>query len=234
MQDILSKVRRCVQDYGMIGPGDGVAAGLSGGKDSLLLVQALALLRGFYPVPYTLRAITIDNGIPGADFTPLADFCAALEVPHHIVKTDIAEVVFDIRQESNPCALCAKMRRGALHAAAVERGCRVVALGHHCDDAVATALMNLLYEGRFASFAPKTYLDRRDVTVIRPLLYVEEKDIAPYARRLPVMASPCPVNGQTKRQEAGALLRSLREKYPEIKQRIFHALQGTPGWAREK
>ncbi len=232
MQQILSLVRRCVQEYNMIGAGDGVAVGLSGGKDSLLLVQALALLRRFYPVPYSLQAITIDNGFPNVDFTPLADFCAALEVPYTIVKTDIAELIFDIRKESNPCSLCAKMRRGVLHGAAVERGCRVVALGHHYDDAVETALMNLLSGGRFASFAPKSYLSRRDVTLIRPLLYVHEKDVVPLARTLPVMKSPCPVDGKTNREDTKQLIKSLQKTYPQIKQRIFHALQQMPEWKK--
>ena len=230
MQHVLSLTRRCIQDYDMIQPGDGVAVGLSGGKDSLLLTLALTRLRAFYPVPFSLRAIAVDLGFPNTDFSGPARFCREIDLPFSVVKTNIAQIVFDIRKESNPCALCAKMRRGVLHRAAAESDCRTVALGHHYDDAVETALINLLFEGRFASFQPVSYLDRAGLRLIRPFLYVEEHSIVPQARQLPVVKSPCPVDGHTKRQEVKALLETLSKTYPQIKTRIFNALRKLPDW----
>lgn len=238
LQKILSHVRRCCEDYEMIKPGDRVAVGVSGGKDSLVLLSALAAMRRFYPVPYEVEAVTIDPGIEGMDFTPVSRLCETLGVPHTVVKTRLKEIIFDIRRESNPCSLCAKMRRGALHDAALARDCRVIALGHNRDDAVETLLLSEIYEGRISCFLPVTYLDRKDVTVIRPMIYVPEKLVRACARSmaLPVVENPCPANGNTKRQYVKELLRTLDRESPGLEERLFGAMQRLPleGWAKQR
>lgn len=228
LQRILSFVRRAVDDYGMIAEGDKIAVGISGGKDSLTLLASLAALRRFYPAKYELVALTVDMGFEGVDLAPIAEFCHALDVPFLVEKTDIAKVIFEIRRESNPCSLCAKMRRGALHARAKAEGCNKIALGHHFDDAVETFMLNLFHEGRLGCFSPVTYLSRRDLTLIRPLLYAQEKDVRYYVKRadppLPVMKSPCPEDGETERETMKVMLRDLERKYPGLRHRIFGAL----------
>lgn len=227
LQRILGFTRRAVDDYHMIEPGDRIAVGVSAGKDSLTLLTALAALRRFYPIPYELCAITVDMGFPGADFTPIADYCKALDVPYRVVSSDIAEIVFNIRKEKNPCALCANMRRGALNAAAKEWGCRRVALGHHFDDVVNTFMLNLFFEGRIGCFSPVTYLSRADLYLIRPLLYAQEKDVEYYVRhtpRLPVMASLCPENHATERENMKGLLHELEKNNKGLRYRIFGAI----------
>ena len=171
MKRMLSFVRRAVDDYNMIEDGDRIAVGISGGKDSLTLLEVLSELRRFYPKRFELVAITIDMGFEGSDFSYVAEFCRRLKVEYSIVKTDIAKIIFDVRKESNPCSLCAKMRRGSLHAEAVARGCNKVALGHHYDDAVETFMMNMFFEGRLGCFSPSSYLSNRQITLIRPMLY---------------------------------------------------------------
>ena len=202
MQHILGLVRRCVEDYNMIETGETVAVGVSGGKDSLLTLTALARLRAFYPKPFHVQAITLETGMPGMDFAPIADYCAALDVPYIRIAVPVYDIVFQERQEKNPCSLCAKLRRGSLHTALTERGIRKIALGHHYDDAVETLLMNLLFEGRIGCFQPVTYLDRTDITQIRPLLYCQEEDIRRVAARLrlPVVQNTCPMDGHSRRQ----------------------------------
>ena len=225
---ILSFTRRAVDDYGMIRPGDKIAVGVSAGKDSLTLLFALAALRRFYPVPFELIAITVDMGFAGGtDFSPVRRFCEQLDVPYHIVPTEIYKIIFEVRKESNPCSLCAKMRRGALNNAAKELGCTTVALGHHFDDAVDTFMLNLFFEGRIGCFQPVTYLSRQDLYVIRPMLYMPEKDIRYFAahNELPVVKSGCPANGNTEREEMKQLLTSLDRKYPGLRYRIFGAMQ---------
>ena len=228
-------VRRCVDDYEMISPGDRIAVGVSGGKDSLVLLSALAHLRRYYPTPFQLEAITVDAGFPGMDFGPVAALCERLEVPYTLVPTDIREIVFDVRQEENPCSLCAKMRRGALNTTLKARGCTKLALGHHFDDAVVTFAMSLLFEGRLNCFAPVTYMDRMDVTMIRPLLYIGEQRSANMAAalNLPVVKSTCPMDRTSKRREVKDLLDSLSLTYPDLRSRIFGAMQRLPlpGWA---
>ena len=234
MNKILSLVRRCVEDYEMIKPGDRVAVGVSGGKDSLMLLTALAKLREFYPVPFTVEAVTLDmghaDGRPGMDFSPVADYCAALDVPYTIVRSEIHHVIFDLRKEKNPCSMCAKMRRGALHGALQERGMTKIALGHHYDDAVETLFMSLIFEGRLSCFQPVTYLDRTGITQIRPMLYCGENLIRHTAQRLelPVVENPCPANGNTKRQEIKELIYELQGRYPGLKARAFGAMQRLP------
>ena len=223
-------VRRCVEDYDMIAPGDTVAVGVSGGKDSLVLLLALNELRRYYPKPFSLEAITVELGFEGMDFTPVAELCTSLGVPYTRLKTDIKEVVFDVRKEDNPCSLCAKMRRGALCTALSERGITKLALGHHFDDAVETFLMSLLYEGRIGCFEPVTYLSRSGVTQIRPMLYVGEKAISYFAAAydLPVIHNVCPADKHTKRQEVKDLISGLQAQYPDLKTKIFGAMQRYP------
>ena len=238
MQKILSLVRRCVEDYDMIQAGDTVAVGVSGGKDSLALLVALARLARFYPKPFTVEAFTIDMGIEGMDFSGVEALCRELGVPYHIIPTQINKVIFETRKEKNPCALCAKMRRGRLHTALQEHGIRKIALGHHYDDAIETMLMNLLFEGRIGCFQPVTYLDRSGITQIRPLLYCHEDDIRRVVARegLPVVENPCPADGSSRRQEVKELIASLENTYPDLKQKIFGAVQRYPlyGWNLEE
>ncbi len=238
MQHILSLVRRCVEDYDMIEAGETVAVGVSGGKDSVLTLAALAQLRRFYPKRFDVTAVTIDSGTPGMDFSPIADLCRQLEVPYYVEPVPIYEVVFEARREKNPCSLCAKFRRGALSTKLNELGISKIALGHHYDDAVETMLMSLFIEGRVSCFQPVTYLDRTGVTQIRPMLYVQEREVRGAVRRLglPVVENPCPANGSTKREEMKALLRELDRQFPGVKKKIFGAIQRYPlyGWSREE
>lgn len=238
LNDFTGVVRKAVDDYHMILPGDRVAVGLSGGKDSMLLLRALAHLKSYYPAPFELEAVTVELGFEGMDFSPVAALCAELGVPFTCRKTDIKEVVFDVRQEDNPCSLCAKMRRGALNGILNERGLNKLALGHHFDDAVETFLMSLLFEGRLSCFRPVTYLDRSGVTQIRPLVYAGEKKIAAVARALalPVVENPCPMDKTSKRHEIKQLLAAMSADYPDMKSKIFGAMQRLPlkGWAVEK
>ena len=234
MNKILSLTRRCVEDYEMIAPGDRIAVGVSGGKDSLMLLAVLAKLREFYPIPFTVEAITLDmghaDGRPGMDFSPIARFCEELQVPYTILNSEIHHIIFDVRREKNPCSMCAKMRRGALHTALLERDIHKIALGHHFDDAVETFFLSLFYEGRLSCFQPVTWLDRTGISQIRPLLYCGEGHIRHVAQRegLPVVHNPCPANGFTKRQEVKDLVKELGERYPNLKSRVFGAMQRLP------
>ena len=227
MKRILSYTRRAVDDYEMIHEGDKIAVGISAGKDSLTLLYALAGLRRFYPKKFELVAITVDMGFEGMDFTPIRELCDKLDVPYIVAKTEISRIIFDVRKEKNPCSLCAKMRRGALHNAAKEAGCNVVALGHHFDDVVETFMLNLFYEGRIGCFQPVTYLSRKDITVIRPMVYMPEKDVRYFANRveLPVIKSPCPADGNTERESMKQLLHTLERENKGLRYRIFGALQ---------
>ena len=237
MQKILSLLRRCVEDYDMIQPGDRVAVGVSGGKDSLVLLAALARLAKFYPKTFTVEAFTVDLGLAGMDHSPVQAYCDGISVPYHLIPTEIGKVLFETRREKNPCALCAKMRRGRLHEAMLEAGFSKVALGHHYDDAVETFFLSLFYENRLSCFRPVTYLDRMGVTQIRPMLYVSEGMIRDAADRLalPVVRNTCPVDGYTKRQEVKELAAALGKKYPGVKNSVFTAMQRLPleGWGVE-
>ena len=234
MQHILGLVRRCVEDYSMIAPGDRIAVGVSGGKDSMLTLAALVRLREFYPVPFTVEAITLEMGMPGMDFTPVAELCESWGVPYTRISVPVYEIVFEARGEKNPCSLCAKLRRGSLNTALVEKGISKIALGHHYDDAVETLLMNLLFEGRIGCFEPVTYLDRTGITQIRPMLYCHEYEIRRAVKLLglPVVENTCPADGTSRRQEVKELIRDLEKKYPHLKQRLFGAVQRYPlsGW----
>lgn len=234
MERILSLTRRCVEDYQMIAPGDRIAVGVSGGKDSLVLLLALSRLREFFPVPFELEAVTLDPGAAEGrtppDFTPVGDFCRKLGVPYTVVPTELQHVIFDVRKEKNPCSMCAKMRRGALNRAILDRGLSKLALGHHYDDAIETFYMSLIFEGRLSSFQPVTFLDRTGVTQIRPLLYCGESLIKSAAQRLslPVVKNPCPADGNTRRQEIKELVAELQSRYPGLKARTFGAMQRLP------
>ena len=226
LQRILSFTRRAVDDYAMITAGDKIAVGISGGKDSMALLSALAAMRRFYPIPYSLCAITVDMGFPDADFSSIARYCEEVDVEYRVEKTDIAEIIFDVRKESNPCSLCSKMRRGVLHSVAKEMGATRVALGHHFDDAVDTFMLNLFFEGRIGCFSPVSYLSRSDLYLIRPLLYAPEKDIAYFMRHatIPTVDSSCPENKNTERENIKNLLLKLEKDYPGLRHRIFGAL----------
>ena len=226
LQQLMSYARRAIDDYNMISDGDRIAVGISGGKDSLTLLYALHGLKRFYPLPFELEAITIDLGHPGFDVSKIRQLCEEMEIPYTVVKTDIAQIIFEERKESNPCSLCAKMRKGALNEAIKKTGCNKVAYAHHKDDIIETMMLSLIYEGRFYSFSPKTYLDRMDLTVIRPLMYVNEADIKGFRNKydLPVVKSPCPADGYTKREYAKNLLRQLNLENPGAKERMFSAI----------
>lgn len=226
MKRMLSFVRRAVDDYGMIEEGDRIAVGVSGGKDSLALLATLSEMRRFYPKSFEIYAVTVDMGFEGGDFSEVEEFCRRYGVKYKIVKTEIAKIIFDVRRETNPCSLCAKMRRGSLHAAAAELGCNKVALGHHFDDAVETFMMNLFFEGRLGCFSPVTYLSNRQITLIRPMIYATEKDVRYFAgrERLPVSASLCPEDKATERENIKKLLSELEKGNRGIRHRIFHAM----------
>ena len=227
LKRILSFTRRAVDDYQMIEEGDRIAVGVSAGKDSLTLLYALAELRRFYPKRFELVAITIDMGFPNADFTPVREFCERLDVPYHVFPSEIYKIIFEVRKEKNPCSLCAKMRRGALHNAAKSIGCNRVALGHHFDDAVETFMLNLFYEGRIGCFSPVTYLSRADLHLIRPMIYLPEKDVRYFAAHteLPVVKSSCPADGNTEREAMKQLLATLDREHKGLRYRIFGAMQ---------
>ena len=230
MQRMMGLVRRCAADYQMIAPRDRIAVGVSGGKDSMTLLYLLAALREYYPEPFELTAITIDMGLPGMDFSPVEALCERLRVPYHTVKTEIGPIIFDYRKEKNPCSMCAKMRRGALNQALLTQGFHKVALGHHYDDAVETFLMSLIFEGRLSCFQPVTYLDRTGVTQIRPMLYLTEGMIRNFVEReqLPVVHNVCPADKHTKREEIKQLIVQLQKQYPDLKNRVFGAMQRLP------
>ena len=228
-------VRRAVDDYGMIEAGDRIAVGVSGGKDSMVLLAAMKHLQTYYPKPFELAALTIEIGFPDMDYGPVAEYCKSLDIPYVQIKTDIREIVFDIRKESNPCSLCAKMRRGALNTAMKEHGFNKLALGHHFDDAVETFMMSLLFEGRLNCFKPVTYMSRMDVTQIRPMVYAGELRIANLAESLglPVVHNTCPEDESSKRAEIKGMLADMAKTYPDLKTKVFGAMQRLPldGWA---
>lgn len=229
MQKMMGLVRRCVDDYNMIEAGDRIAVGVSGGKDSLVLLVLLAGLKKYFNKPFELEAITIDMGL-GMDYSEIQALCDQWEVPYTVIKTEIAPIIFDYRKEKNPCSMCSKMRRGALNQAIVDKGFNKLALGHHYDDAVETFVMSLIYEGRISCFQPVTNLDRTGVIQIRPMLYIHEKTVDNFAKRmeLPVLENRCPVDKETKREEIKKLIYDLSATYPDLRERIFGAMQRYP------
>lgn len=234
LQQLLSYTRKAVDDYQMIEEGDKIAIGISGGKDSLTLLYALSGLKRFYPKSFELEAITVNMGFPELDFSKVSSLCQELGVNYTVVETEIAPIIFEHRKESNPCSLCAKMRKGAFNSKAKELGCNKEAYAHHYDDVIETMMMSLIYEGRFHCFSPVTHLSKSNITLIRPLIYVEEKDIKGFrnAMKLPVVENPCPVDGYTKRETTKQLIKNLGYESPGLRQRLFHAIQTSEiiGW----
>ncbi len=226
LQKLLSLTRQAIDTYGMIEENDKIAVGISGGKDSLTLLYALSHLRRFYSRKFDVVAVTVDLGFNNLDLEEIREFCKKLDVEYHIIKTQIAEIVFQVREESNPCSLCAKMRKGALNDAVKELGCNKVAYAHHKDDLLESMMMSFLFEGRIHTFAPVTYLDRSKLTVIRPLLFLYEGDVKGFVKeyQLPVVKSPCPVDGSTKREDMKNLIKEINYKYPGSKTRMLHAI----------
>ena len=236
LQQVLSYVRRAIDDYHMIEDGDKIAVGISGGKDSLTLLYALNSLRIFYPKKFDIHAVTVDLGFNNLNLDAIKGLCKNFGIEYTIVKTDIANIIFNERKESNPCSLCAKMRKGALNDAIKAAGCNKVAYAHHKDDVVETMMMSLIYEGRFHTFSPVTYLDRTEITVIRPLIYMTEADVIGFVNKnnVPVVKSPCPADGHTKREYVKELLREINHETPGVKSRMFTAITTSTlkGWDR--
>ena len=239
MQDILGYMRKAITDYHMIEDGDTIAVGVSGGKDSVVLLAGLARLQRFIGISYTLVAITLDPGFGGhqEDYSPIAKLCEQYGIQYVVKRTGMGEIIFDIRKEKNPCSLCARMRRGALHDTAKEYGCNKIALGHHFDDAVETFFMNLLQEGRIGCFSPVSYLSRKDLTMIRPLVFASEREIRNAAIRehLPIVKSKCPVDGVTNRQKTKEWLVQMEQEYPGLRKRVFGAMKraNIDGWGTD-
>ena len=234
MRRMLSFARKCVDDYHMIEDGDVIAAGVSGGKDSLTMLAVLRALSVFYPKRFTLKAITVDMGFEGADFDGIRRFCDDLDVEFILLPSQLGHIIFDLRKESNPCSLCAKMRRGMLNEAAVAAGCNKVALGHHFDDLIETFFLALIHEGRLGAYPPVTYLSNTGLKVIRPMSYAQEKDIKYFVRHneIPVFNNPCPANKQTQREETKRQIALLEKQYKGVKHRIFGAMKkaNVDGW----
>lgn len=228
MQKVLGSMRKAIQRYGMIRDGDRILVGVSGGKDSLVLLQGLTQLRKFIGIDYNVVGVTIDPCFGGkkGDYSAVAELAGRLGIEYRVIETQIAEIVFDVRKEPNPCSLCARMRRGALHDTAVILNCNKVALGHNYDDAVETFVMNLFTEGRLGCFSPVTYLSNKNITVIRPLVLAEEREIRRTARRcaLPVIKSACPADGHTNRQKTKDFLADMERKDHGFKDRLFGAM----------
>lgn len=234
LQKLYSYTRKAIDDFQMIKENDSIAVGISGGKDSLTLLYALAGLRRFYPVHYSLTAITVDLGYPDFDLTEIKALCQKLDVPYHIIPTQIGTIIKEQNKKNSPCSLCAKLRKGALNQAVIELGCNKVAYAHHKDDIIETMLLSLMFEGRFYAFPPVTHLDRSNLDVIRPLMYVPEVDVIGFKNHynLPVVKNPCTFDGKTKRQYAKDLLQQLNKDHPGVKNRLFTAIinGNIPDW----
>lgn len=235
LQQLMSRTRKAVDDYNMINDGDIIAVGISGGKDSLSLLAALAGMRRFYPKKFSLLAVTCNIGFNNMNFDKIREFCENLDVPYYIIDTDISKIVFDDRNEENPCSLCAKMRKGAMNDFIKTHQCTKIAYAHHMDDVVDTFMMSLIYEGRIHTFRPVTYLDKSGVTVIRPFIYMKEADVIGFvnANNIPVLKSTCPVDGYTKRQFVNDKLNELNHDAPGVRERMFTAIcNSVEGWIR--
>ncbi len=237
MQKILGYMRKAIQEFDLIQDGDKIAVGVSGGKDSIVLLKGLIMLKRFIGIDYDIVAITLDPGFNGvwADYTPIQEMCDEFGIKYDLRRTQIGEIIFDVRKESNPCSLCARMRRGALHDAAKDNGCNKIALGHHYDDAVETFVMNLFNEGRLGCFSPKSYLSRKDITLIRPLVFTPERDIVKACNKnnITVLKSKCPADGYTSRQKTKDFLKEREKIDKGFTYRIFGALRkaGLDGWS---
>lgn len=234
MERFTGLVRKCIEDYDMIQEGDRIAVGVSGGKDSLALLCALADLRRYYHRRFSISAITVDSGFEGMNFSAVGELCRSIDVPYTLIETDIRQVVFDERRERNPCSLCVKMRKGILNERLKQDGISKIALGHHRDDAVETFFMSLFYEGRLHCFSPVTYMDRTGVTQIRPLLYADEDMIVRVSKKLqlPVVKSTCPLDSVSKRAYIKGYIEQMEKQFPDIRKKVFGAMQRMPldGW----
>ena len=226
LQRLLSYTRKAVDEYGLIDEGDKIAVGISGGKDSLTLLYALSELRRFYPKKFEVYALTVHLGIDGMDFSEVAKLCEKLDVPYYIIDTEINDIVFNIRKEANPCALCAKLRKGALNNKALKLGCNKIAYAHHRDDVNETFMMSLIYEGRIHTFSPMSHLDKTKLTLIRPLILAPEADIIGFTRKyeLPIVKNLCPADGVTKRHETKELIKGINDGAPGFHTRLFSAI----------
>ncbi len=227
MKQILGGMRKAIEEYEMIKDGDRIAVGVSGGKDSMLLLYALKLYQKFSPVKYELAGITVSLGFESFDLSPIVSFCQKIDVPFYIVDTDIEEIVFNVRKEKNPCSLCSKMRNGALHNKIKDIGFNKVALGHHADDVIETMFLSMLYSGKLATFKPVTYLSNKDIFNIRPLIYLKEAQVigAVKDNQIPVVESPCPMDKTSKREEVKKLLKNIYKDIPEGRERLLQAIK---------
>lgn len=240
MKKLLSIVRKAIDKYNMIDDEDCIGIGVSGGKDSLCLLAALGELKRFYPKKFKIKVLMMDPCFFGknTDYGQILELCNRLDIETIIKRTQLYEIIFEVRKESNPCSMCARMRRGMLHDMAKDAGCNKVALGHNADDAVETFFMNILSGGKIGSFSPVTYLSRKDITVIRPLIYIPEKETIRVSERyhLPIIKSPCPADKHTNREETKMLVQKLEEKYGKINEKILGALErrGIDGWHTEE
>ncbi len=225
-QKLLSLVRKCVDDYNLIEEGDKIAVGISGGKDSLTLLVALKELQRFYPKKFELEALTVSLGLPNFDLSGVQKLCDDIGVNYTVIDTQIGEIIFDIRKEKNPCSLCSKMRKGAIVDTAKKLGCNKLAYGHNKDDIIQTLFMSMFYEGRLHTFTPSTYLDGQDIHSIKPLIYVPEMDVIGFVNKydIPVVKSPCTVDGYTKREEMKNFVIEQRKKYDKFDEKIFNAI----------
>lgn len=234
LQRVMSLVRQAIDDYQMIESGDKIAVGISGGKDSLTLLYALHGLQRFYPISFTLCAVTVDLGFENLKLDKIKELCGSLQIPYYVINTDIGKIIFEERREKNPCSLCAKMRKGALNDVIRELGCNKVAYAHHKDDVVDTLMISLIYEGRLHTFQPVTHLDKTEITVIRPLIYMNEADIIGFVHKydVPVVKSPCPADRHTKREYIKELIQGINQETPGVKERMFTAVQNgkLEGW----
>jgi len=236
VQKLMSITRKGLDDFDMIEEGETVVVGVSGGKDSLALITALANLSRFHPKKFTVKGVTVDLGFPGADFSPIARYLEGLGVEYRVVPTEIGRIVFEVRKEKNPCSLCSKMKRGILCDAVKEMGGKTLALAHHRDDLIQTFLMNLFYAGRLDTFLPVTFLDQTGVKVIRPFVYAEEKELLYFTNKnpMPVCSSLCPADRQTTREDVKVLIRRLSRENPDLKAKIFGAIDRAGLLRREK
>lgn len=240
MQKIMSQIRAAIDSYQLIQPGDRIAVGISGGKDSLVLLCALANMRKFLPIKYDLVAITVDPCFDNiqTDFRQVEELCRRLQVKYEIRRSQLGNIIFEQRKESNPCSLCARMRRGILHDMSKKHNCNKLALGHHFDDAVQTFFMNLFYGGKIGCFSPMSYLSRKDLYLIRPMVFCEESKVESAAQRyhLPVVKSECPVDGHTCRQSTQELIKDLEKQFPDLRRKVMGALQRADidGWGKQE
>ena len=236
MQKLTGGMRAAIEKYHMIGEGDRIAVGVSGGKDSVALLVGLCELRRYFPLHFEIVAVSLDPCYNNkeTDYSKIQSICDGYQTPYVIRRTELAKVIFETRREKNPCSLCSRMRRGALDDLAKENGCNKVALGHHMDDAAETFLMNLFRGGRIGCFSPETYLSRKDLTVIRPMVLMQEREIAAAAARLalPVVKSRCPADGNTQRERTKELILELEKEYGGLRENIVGAMmrKGMDGW----